>query len=136
MRCVCVCVCVCVRPPDGARSLPDESGLLLVALLALDEALVDVRDDTAAGDRRLDERVELLVTADRELQMPRRNALHLEVLGGVARKLKNLRGQVLQDGGRVHGGGRANAALGGRARLKVAVDTANRELGGDEKKKN
>ena len=56
---------------------------------------MDVRDDTAAGDRRLDQRVELLVTADGELQVARGDALDLEVLGGVAGELEDLGGEVL-----------------------------------------
>ena len=45
-------------------------------------------------------------------------------MGGVA----HLGGEVLQDGSRVDGGGRADAALVGHAHLEVAVDTADREL--------
>lgn len=56
---------------------------------------VDVRDDTTAGDRGLDERVELLVSADGQLQVAGRDALDLEVLGRVARELEHLGGQVL-----------------------------------------
>jgi hypothetical protein len=56
---------------------------------------VDVRDDTAAGDRGLDERVELLVSADGQLQVAGRDALDLEVLGRVARELEHLGRQVL-----------------------------------------
>ena len=63
-----------------------------------------VRDDTAARDRGLDERVELLVAADGELEVARRDALHLEVLAGVARELEHLGREVLEDGGRVDGG--------------------------------
>ncbi len=54
--------------------------MALLVLALVDERLVDVRDDTAAGDRGLDERVELLVAADRELRVARSDALHLEVL--------------------------------------------------------
>ena len=39
---------------------------------------MDVGDDTTARDGRLDEGVELLVTADGELQVTRRDALHLK----------------------------------------------------------
>ena len=73
---------------------------------------MDVRDDTAAGDGRLDEGVELLVATDGELQVTRRDTLDAQVLGGVASQLEHLRGQ-----GR-HGGsaeGRAGALMNGRA---------------------
>eukprot|EP01043_Picozoa_sp_COSAG02_P014254 COSAG02_NODE_585_length_19988_cov_11.056061_7_plen_91_part_00 len=89
---------------------------------------MNVRDDTTAGDRGLDESVELLVTADGELQVTRRDALDLQVLGGVARELEDLGGEVLQDGGAVHSGGGANAALGRHGVLQEAVDAAHGEL--------
>lgn len=43
--------------------------------------------DTSKGDRRPDKRVELFVTTDGELQMAGSYALHLQVLGGVLKKL-------------------------------------------------
>ena len=64
-----------------------------------DEGLVDVRDDTTAGDRGLDEGIELFVAADGKLQVARSNALHLEVFAGVACELEDLSGEVLEDGG-------------------------------------
>jgi|EP01047_Picozoa_sp_COSAG01_P043757 hypothetical protein len=90
--------------------------------------LVDVRDDTTASDRGLDEGVELLITADGELQVTRRDTLHFEVLGRVASQLEDLGGEVLQDGRAVDGGGGADAALGNDGVLEEAVDTADREL--------
>ena len=54
---------------------------------------MDVGDDTTASDGCLDERVELLVAADRELEVLV-DALDLKVLGRVARELENLGGQV------------------------------------------
>ena len=51
---------------------------------------MDMRDDSASGDGRLDERVQLLVTTDGELQMARRDTLHLQILGRVAGQLENL----------------------------------------------
>ena len=50
-----------------------------------------MRDDSASGDGRLDERVQLLVTTDGELQVARRDTLHLEILGRVAGQLENLK---------------------------------------------
>ena len=89
-------------------------------------------DDSTTSDGGLDEGVELLVTTDGELQVTRCDALDLEVLGGVARKLEHLGGEVLQDGSRVDGGGGADAALGGDGVLQEAVDAADRELQGGE----
>ena len=62
------------------------------------------------------------------MQVARRDALHAQVLGGVARKLEDLSGEVLEDGGRVDGSGGANAALVGEAQLEVAVDATDGEL--------
>ena len=65
------------------------------------------------------------------MQVAPRDALHAQVLGplgGVARKLEDLSGEVLEDGGRVEGSGGANAALVGDAQLEVAVDATDGEL--------
>ena len=62
---------------------------LILGRLLLEERLVDVRDDAAASDGSLDERVELLVTADGKLEVARRNALDAQVLGGGTREFKH-----------------------------------------------
>merc|ERR1719443_663629 len=113
--------------PTRLPPSPRKRRLVLGGLL-LEERLVDVGDDTAARDGGLDQGVELLVTADRELQVTRRDALHAQVLGRVAGKLEDLGGQVLQDGGGVDSSGGADAALGSDTHLEVAVDTADGEL--------
>jgi len=46
-----------------------------------------VGKDTSKGDRRPDKGVELFVTTDGELEMAGSYALHLQVLGGVLKKL-------------------------------------------------
>ena len=51
---------------------------------------MDVGNDAAAGDGGLDEGVQLLVSADGELQMAGGDTLDLQVLGGVAGQLENL----------------------------------------------
>ena len=61
-----------------------------LALLS-NEGLVDVGDDAATGDGRLDQGVELLVSPDRQLEMPGSDPLHLQVLGRIAGQLKHLR---------------------------------------------
>ena len=55
----------------------------LIGLLGglVDEGLVDVGDHTTAGDGRLDEGVELLVTTDGELKVAGGDALDLRCLG-------------------------------------------------------
>jgi hypothetical protein len=49
-----------------------------------DKILVDVRENTTASDGCPDQKVELLVAADGELQVARGDTLHTEILGGVA----------------------------------------------------
>mmetsp|Transcript_35498 Transcript_35498/g.114488 ORF Transcript_35498/g.114488 Transcript_35498/m.114488 type:complete len:211 (+) Transcript_35498:150-782(+) len=123
------------RPPPTPH--PREEGvrrglrLLVCSVLGrllLEERLVDVRDDAAAGDGRLDQRVELLVAADGQLEVARRDPLDAQVLGRVAGELEHLGGEVLEDGGGVDGRGRADAPLVGHPLLEVAVDPADREL--------
>ena len=64
--------------------------------LLADEVLVDVRDDTTTGNGGLDERVELLVSADGELQVAGSDTLHLQILGGISGKLENLVGEKIR----------------------------------------
>ena len=92
------------------------------------ERFVNVRDDTTTSDGGLDECVELLITADGQLQMTRRDTLDLEVFGRVAGKFEDLRGEVFQDRGAVHGCSSADAALGRHGVLEKAVDATDREL--------
>jgi len=89
---------------------------------------VDMRDDSASGDGRLDERVQLLVTTDGELQVARRDTLHLQILGRVAGQLEDLSSEVLEDGSAVHGGGGTDTAVRGGPVLQVTVDPAHGEL--------
>jgi hypothetical protein len=67
-----------------------------------DQSLVDVRDNTTASDGGLDEGIELLVTADSELQVAGSNTLNFQVLGGIACKFENFSSQVLKDSSRVN----------------------------------
>ena len=55
---------------------------------------MDVRDDATAGDGGLDQGVQLLVSSDGQLQVAGGDTLHFQILGGVARQLKNLSSQV------------------------------------------
>ena len=89
---------------------------------------MDVRDHTTAGNSGLDQGVELLISADGELEVTWGHSLHLEVLAGVAGKLKNLSGEVLEDSGGVDGGSGANARATVDTALQESVDAAHREL--------
>ena len=93
-----------------------------------DQGLVDVRDHTTASNGGLDQRVKLLVTADRELQVTRSYSLHLEVLAGVAGELQDLSGKILQDRRRVDGRRGTNATVGADSALQESVDSPDGEL--------
>lgn len=93
-----------------------------------------MRQDAAKRNRRPDQRIELLVAANRKLQVARRDALHLEVLCRVAGQLEHFGGQVLEDGGDVDGCFCADAHLLRRGCFEEALDAAAgklREGGGD-----
>lgn len=60
--------------------------------------------------------------------MARRDALDLEVLGGVAGQFQDLGRQVLEDRRRVDGGRGADAARRRRRRLEQPVDATNWKL--------
>lgn len=62
-------------------------GLLLPLLFNLKkQSAVDMGQDTTKGDGGANERIEFLVTADRQLQMAGGDALDLEILGGILRR--------------------------------------------------
>lgn len=102
--------------------------LLLLQVGLVDEGLVDVGDDTAASNGGLDQCIQLLVSADGQLQMAGRDALHLQVLGGVSCQLQHLSGEVLEDGARIHGRGGTDTLLVRHALLEETVNTTHREL--------
>ena len=89
---------------------------------------MDVGEDTTGGDGDgAEELGELFVVADRELDVAGHDAGLLVVPGRVAGELENFSGEVLQDGGEVHGGTGTDAG-GVLARLEVARDAADGEL--------
>lgn len=102
------------------------SSWLLVGLN--DQGLVDVRDHTTAGDRGLDQRVELLITADSQLQVARSDSLHLEVLARVTSQLEHLSREVFKDGGSVDGRGGADTTVRAHSTLEEPVNSSHGEL--------
>ena len=63
-----------------------------------------MRQHTAKRDGGSDQRIQLLVATDRELQVAGRDALDFQVFGRVAGQLEDFGGQVFEDGGYVDGG--------------------------------
>ena len=60
--------------------------------------LVDVWQHTTTRDSGANERVELLVTTNRKLQVARGDTLYTQVLRCISGKLKHLSSEVLKDG--------------------------------------
>lgn len=87
-------------------------------------------DHAAAGDGGLDQGVQLLVSADRQLQVPWRDSLDLQVLGRIASELEHLGRQVLEDSCAVDRGGGADSAVGIDSALQESVDSSDWELHG------
>lgn len=109
--------------------------------------LVDVRKNSTTSDGSADQRVELLISANSELKMARGDTLDAKILRGVScrakskqqhryralqqltSQLKNLGGQVLEDGRGVDGGLGSDTHVVLGASLKVTVNTTDGELG-------
>ena len=89
---------------------------------------MDVGENTAGGDGDLaQELVQLLVVADGQLDVSGDNSLLLSLLGGVSGQLEDLGDEVLEHGGEVHGGTRADSA-GITTVLQETTNAADREL--------
>ena len=90
---------------------------------------MDVGEDTTGGDGDgAEELGELLIVADRQLDVAGHDAGLLVVAGRVAGELEDLGGQVLKDGGRVDGGGGTDTLALSDGYLQETVDTTNGEL--------
>ena len=121
---------------------------------------MDVRNDSSSSNGRFDERVQLnvffglirtvhihspnlLIATDGQLEMSRCDAMHAQILGGVAGQLNHLGRQVLHDGGtakcvyfgqcrsfnsRIDGSRCANANSTGNLLLQDAMQATNRKL--------
>jgi len=68
-----------------------------------DQGFVDVGDHTSSGDGGLDQRVKLLVSSDRELQVSGSDSLDLQVFRCVSCEFKDLSSKILQDRSSVNG---------------------------------
>lgn len=106
---------------------------LLLLLDLQKQRAVDVWQDTSESDCCANECVELLVTADSKLKVARRDALDLEILGGVACKFEDFSGKVLEDSGQIDGGLGADARLLARDGTEVTLYTTAGELRKDAK---
>jgi hypothetical protein len=100
----------------------------LALSLADEQVLVDVGNDTSAGNGGLDQQVQFLVSSDRQLQVPGSDPAHLEVLRSISRQLQHLSRQVLQNGSRVDRRSRTHPVARRHPALEEAVDPAHGEL--------
>lgn len=66
-------------------------------------------NDTSAGNRCLDEGIQLFISANGQLQVTRRDALDLEILAGVSGQFEHFCREVFQNGRRVDGSRRSDA---------------------------
>ena len=89
---------------------------------------MDVWDDTTAGNGSLDQCVELLISADSQLQVAGSDAFDLEVLACVACKFEHLSGQILKNSGGVHSGSGTDTAVACDTSLEEPVNAADGEL--------
>lgn len=103
--------------------------VLFLLLFDLEQqCAIDVREDTTERDGCADESVQFFVTSDRELQVSRRDALDLEVLGRVTREFEDFGSQVFEDGSHVDCGIGGDAHLALRARFEETLYTTARKL--------
>lgn len=89
---------------------------------------MDVRDNSSSSDGRFDERVEFLVSANRELQVTRRDTFHFQVFTGVAREFENFCGKVFEDGRGVDGSSRSDSLVRVNATLEESMNSSDRKL--------
>lgn len=93
-------------------------GLLALLLFHLEEQrAVDPRQNTTEGDGGTDQRIQLFVPTDGQLEVTRGDTLDLEVLGGVSGKLEDFGSQVFEDSSDIHGsyGQLTSISRGGRS---------------------
>ena len=89
---------------------------------------MDVRENSSLGDGDASEElVQLFVVADGELDVARDDPGALVVLGGVSGELEKFGGEVLEDGGEVHGS-TGTYALGEASLTKISCHPSDGEL--------
>ena len=85
-------------------------------------------NNTTTSDGGLDESVELLVSSDSELEMSWSDSLDLKIFGSVTSELKDLSGQILEDGSAVNCGCGTDSAVGAHSALQDSVNSSDWEL--------
>jgi len=125
---VVVVVVVAAAAVDAEKARTDLLLRVLLGRLLGEEDGVDVGEDTTVGDGDTTKELgELLVVADSKLDVAGDDAGLLVVASGVTGELENLGAEVLEDGGKVHGG-TSTDAVSVLALLEEAGNTANGEL--------
>ena len=85
-------------------------------------------NNTTARNRSLHKHIQLLISPNRQLQVPGSDPPDLEVLGGVAGQFEHFGSQVLQDRSRVHCSSGTHALFGTDTGFQETVDTTHWEL--------
>lgn len=117
---------------DAPVSVTTHTIVLKLGLLALlrlvDKRLVNVRNNTTTSNSRLDQSIQLFVTTNGELQMPRRNTLDLQVLAGIAGQFQHFGREILENSGSVDGSRSTNTMSVMNRLLEETVHTTDRKL--------
>ena len=89
---------------------------------------MNVRDNTSTSDGSLDKGVELLITSDSKLQVSWGDSLDLKIFGSVTSELKDLSGQVLEDGSTVDCRCGSDSAVGTHSVFQNSMNSSDWEL--------
>lgn len=101
---------------------------LLLTLGFPNETLVNMRKHTASSDGSLDQWVQLFVTTDSKLKMPRCNTFDFEVLGRITSQFKNFCCQIFQNSCRVYRSLGSYTCIVSAPFLQITMNTTNGEL--------
>ena len=94
----------------------------------VDKRFVNVRNNSTTSNGSFDQCIEFLVSTDGQLQMPRSDTLHLQILTSISCKLQYFCGQVLEYGCSIDSSCCTNSPIGGNPSLEQTVNTTHRKL--------
>ena len=85
-------------------------------------------NNSSTSNGSLDEQVELFVSSNGQLQMSGGDPSDFEVFWGVSSQFKHFSSEILENGGSVDCGGRANSVASWDSALEEPVDSSDGEL--------